>query len=252
MLLFLTACQIANTTTADGDGVVTISGWLYEDPFVTESSEVITTPGSLEVLDSIGEPLAVDGESLHDGIQPFDGHPGYWRWWALPEQPYFLRIDGGEDYHPALWAGWAPTDNGIVQALIFGFETEDTAEWFAAISDATGLPLDMEGELVHLWGHFDEDYCALDGSEQDCPTVQDIEILSGPDGHVNVVIGFTVDPEDGTLVQSQVDPIRYFYAFNMEPNYPVDLRVTRDGAEVVQSYGPGPRDIIAAWYFEGP
>lgn len=251
MLTLLLAC----TTATVEDGIVTLSGWVYDDPFVKDRSEVISAGGSIAVLDTLGEPLVVDGEALNAGIQPFDAYPGYWRWWAIPGEPYFLRIDGGADYHPALWAGWGPPDNGILQGLMFGFEDADVDAWFAGISEATGLPIDTEGDRVHLWGQFDEGYCSAEGDDSlpDCPTVNDIAIRSGPgDGHVNVVLGFTVNDEEGTLVQTQVDPVRYFYAFNMEPDYPVDVFVVRDDEEVVQTYGPGPRDIIAAWYFRGP
>ena len=251
MMTLVLAC----TTAAVDDGIVTLSGWVYDDPFVTDRSEVISsTVASIDVLDTLGEPLVVDGQALNSGIEPFDAYPGYWRWWAIPDAPYFLRIDGGEGYHPALWSGWGPPDNGILQGLVFGFEDEDTDAWFAAISEATGLPIDTEGDRVHLWGHFDEGYCSTDseGLAPDCPTINDITIRSGPaDGHVNVVLGFTVQ-EDGTMAQTQVDPVRYFYAFNMEPDFPVDVYVVRDEDEVVQTYGPGPRDIIAAWYFQGP
>jgi hypothetical protein len=252
ILLFL-ACA----TTAVDDGIISISGWVYEDPFIEDRSQVITTVGAMQVLDAIGEPLVVDGDALNDGIQPFDGNPGYWRWWAIPEEPYYLRIDGGEGYHPALWAGWGPPDNGFVQSLLFGFERADTDPWFQTIGEATGLNVDLDSNLVHLWGQFDPSYCRTPGDLEpetslECPPVRDIEVRSGPEHTVNPIVGFTVDPDEGTLVLDGEGPVRYFYAFGMLPDWPVDLKVSRDEEEVIQSYGPAAGDIIAAWYFQGP
>ena len=253
MLLLLLACE--PTTTAD-KGYVTLNGWIYEDPFITEQSQTMTG-GSVEVLDAIGEPLAVDGEQLNDGIQPFDGFPGYWRWWAIPNEPYYLRIDGGDGYHPALWGGWGPPDNGFLQGLMFSFEAEDTDPWFETIAEATGLNVDMSGAVVHLWGHFDETYCSTPGdtdpvSDLECPTVRDIEVRGGPEYTVNAVVGFSVDPEEGVLTLDNEGSVRYFYAFGMLPDWPVDLKVTRGEEQVIQTYGPAAGDIIAAWYFQGP
>ncbi|MCB9762880.1 MAG: hypothetical protein H6739_23975 [Alphaproteobacteria bacterium] len=229
---------------------VTLSGYIYNGPFPSEDAPTITgKDASITAYDADdGETVLAAGEEIYP-----DTYPGYWQLTLPPETPYLMRIDGGADAWPALWAGESPPGDGLfpgtaalgdgVRAGVFGWPRDVTDDTFAAIAEQERVDLfDLaDGAVVHLWGG---------------PAVPEdirgdrIYVEDGA-GRPATVYAYAVDPESGALVRTNDAPVHHFFAFNLVPGA-VLVRFEGDNNDATTLYFTDGGEIVSPWFFEGP
>jgi hypothetical protein len=169
---------------------------------------------------------------LAEAEQPYASSPGYWRA-ALPvNQPYLLRIEA-EDSYPSLWRASGPAQTGLwFTGALFSWPHSQVDPFFDALSEDLDLEiLDLKTEeVVHLWGQV---------LNPDAASLADWPVRDG-DGERPDVYGYAL-LEDGSMVQTEVAPMHYVFAFNLAPG---DIEVAG------VSYSTQAGDLISAWWYE--
>lgn len=248
-LLLLPACELVEPFLYEvrtDPEEVSLSGYLYNGPYPDAEDPVITgSEAAVTALDP------ADGVTvIAEGEEPYpDTYPGYWSLTFAPEQEFLLRIEGGPEHYPALWAGRAPPGNGLFpstaevgaqqRAGVFGWPMELVDGLFAEIAASEGVDLQdlAEGEICHLWGGpFDPE--AVRGDQL---------AVEGGDGEPATVFAYTLDADSGALVRTTAGPVYYFFAFNLAPG---EVWVELDG-EASTAYIAEGGDLISPWFFQG-
>lgn len=252
LLLLLTGCSVTDAWLApgdDGDGLVSLAGYVYSSPFPESTDAIITGDAQVEFFD-------LDGGSLAVAEEPFaDDYPGYWRARLPPDTDYQLRIDGGEGTRPALWRGVSPPSSGFwpatapvleadQRAAVFGWDAALVDEFFASVGESEAISVDDldDGESSHLWGG---------PANPDAVRGDSLRVVDG-DGDEVAVYAYVIDPATLTLSRTSGSPVHYFVALNLAPG---DISVAIDGADggvAEATWRAEGGEVIAPWFFEEP
>lgn len=230
MMLLLVACSSAPWGTQDtAENAVLLQGYVYDHPLAADDEVLVD--GELELMDMGGQPM---GQVTASGSTP-----GYYGLSVPPDEPYRLRITGGQHY-TAVWMGIAPDRDGFFFPL-FGFHRPSVEAVFADLEVQFGGEIDTEsGERVHVWGRPLETGL----------TTSDISVTDGQ-GSRPAVMGVRVDA--GALIPTEPDePVDYFFAFNLAPGDVEVAAIGAEGQEAATVYVTEPGDLVAAFYFVGP
>jgi hypothetical protein len=217
-----------------------------EDPTkVVYAGMVYETPPIVDV-----EPLEIgsvrfyklDGSPLAEAIQPNSGTLGYWRS-ELPIDTEFQLLIESDVGYPTLWRGVSPSGYGTwFSGALFGYSVEFTDQLLGEIAGSEGvelIPLE-DGSVGHLWGSF---------TNPDDAAIADMSLSDGAGNNVTL-FGYEMD-EDGLLIATDVAPIDFFFAFNIEPGTVSLSLLGGESPHTIEYYTVG-GEMISPWWLEVP
>jgi hypothetical protein len=227
MLLFiLSACEVLTPyleEVREPPTEVLYGGSVLQGAPISEN--VLLETGAVTFFDLSGEVLA-------EAEQPYPSNLGYWRASLPVSKAYALRIEA-EDSYPSVWRATTPDQTGLwFTGALFSWPYAQVDPFFESLSESLSLEIaDLKTEdVVHLWGQV---------LNPEVATIGDW-LVRDADGKRPEVYGFAIQ-EDGALVQTEVAPIHYFFAFNLSPG---NIEVA--GVNYIAEAG----DLITAWWYE--